>query len=390
MSQNNLWRPKRERHWLPWALLTLGVLLAAFGLVMLLQTREVLQYCAIAPQLDENGESIVSLVTSGRTIAKSMEDSLPVCAVSGSVTSASISTTANSEEAGITAIGEGWLEIYPRFLVQGRRVSETELANGERVAMLDEGLAFKLFGEELPEDAKVAIGAKNYRVVGTVRHAGSLMGVGEVKHLDCYIPLVAAAKDGIQPDVVMLSGLAANQSGAAQVFEESAQSDWLPGGSLIDTGKEAMRRTIVLRVILLIVGLYAVAWLFRQMTRLCAWWFSGFGDALKEKYMPALIPKLLGILLRALLGYGAIIALAWALMFFSVQPLYVFTEWVPDNIVEWSSLMKVFTNLTAAAARPVRVGSRELRVVEFWGGVVRWGTIFALLGMAMRRRKREE
>ena len=89
-------------------------------------------------------------------------------------------------------------------------------------------------------------------------------------------------------------------------------------------------------------------------------------------------------------GYGAIIALAWALMSFSVQPLYVFTEWVPDNIVEWSSLMKVFTNLTAAAARPVRVGSRELRVVEFWGGVVRWGTIFALLGMAMRRRKREE
>ena len=40
------------------------------------------------------------------------------------------------------------------------------------------------------------------------------------------------------------------------------------------------------------------------------------------------------------------------------------------------------------AARLVRVGSRELRVVEFWGGVLRWGTILVLLGAALRGKRR--
>ena len=77
-------------------------------------------------------------------------------------------------------------------------------------------------------------------------------------------------------------------------------------------------------------------------------------------------------------------------MVFSVQPLYVFPEWVPENIVEWSSIAKVFWNLTASAAEPVRVGTRELRVIEFGGGLLRWGTVLALLGMAMRGNRRQE
>ena len=109
-----------------------------------------------------------------------------------------------------------------------------------------------------------------------------------------------------------------------------------------------------------------------------------FREALREKYIAPLIPRLVGILLLSVLGYGALIGLTWLLMDFSVQPLYVFTEWVPENIVSWSSLTKVFWNLTGSAAGLARMGTRELRVIEFWGGLARWGSALVLTGAALR------
>ena len=61
---------------------------------------------------------------------------------------------------------------------------------------------------------------------------------------------------------------------------------------------------------------------------------------------------------------------------------------MPENIVAWSSITKVFWSLTEQAAKLVRVGTRELRVVEFWGGLARWGTVLFLLGAALRGKKK--
>ena len=163
------------------------------------------------------------------------------------------------------------------------------------------------------------------------------------------------------------------------------QNQWQDGGTLIDLSKEAMRRTILPRMIVLVVGLYVLVGLFRRMTALAGDWFGRFRSALSMSYFKSLIPRLLGIILLSVLGYAVLIGAAWALMAFSVQPLYVFTEWVPENIVEWSSIQKVFWNLTGDAAQLVKIGSRELRTVEFWGGILRWGMIALLLGAAMRR-----
>ena len=140
-------------------------------------------------------------------------------------------------------------------------------------------------------------------------------------------------------------------------------------------------------VLLLIVGLYVMVGLFKRMTALAGRWFEGFRQALKQSYIKALIPRLLGIIALTLLGYAALIGVTYLLMVFSAQPLYVFTEWVPENIVEWSSISKVFWSLTASAGRLVRIGTRELRVVQFWGGIMRWGMISLLLGFALRARK---
>ena len=382
---------KEKRRRLPWVLMALGAAMLLAALAMLLRTPNALQYCAVAPQPGEKGANYTKLAEDAVKLDGSMKDTLAWIAAGGTADSVNITAGENSAQAALYAIGEGWLEIYPRFIVQGRRMGESELASGAKVAMLDADTAFQMFGEELPEDAVVKLNDVEFRVVGTVRHAGSAFGgrgVGDSQRYDVYVPLMAAAAAEIQLDTVTLSALPEGSGGgAAQLFQEAAEGSWQPGGTLIDLKKEAMRRTILPRILLLIVGLYAMVGLFKRMTVLAMGWVEGFRAALKQSYMKALIPRLLGLIAMILLCYGALIGLTWGLMVFSSQPLYVFTEWVPENIVAWSSITKVFWNLTAEAGRLVRIGSRELRVVEFWGGLARWGTVLFLLGAALRGKK---
>lgn len=374
-----------QRRRLPWVLMTLGALMALFALVMLLTTPKLLQYTVMAPEPGEKGENLVALLEPAAKIGQELKDSLSWTALEGICNAATLTSDAASQEVNLIAMGEGWLEVYPRFLIRGRRIGESELQSGAKVIMLDDELAFKLFGTQLPEDAAVTLNGVKYGVVGTVRHGGSLLGgrgVGDVLPYDAYIPLRTAISNGAGIRALTLSAVPRGGSGASRLFMDSA-GQWLPEGQLIDLSKEAMRGMMLPRFLLLVVGLYALVGLFKRMTLRAEAWFDGYRQALKQSYFKALIPKLLGIVGLTLLGYGALIGLTYLLMLFSSQPLYVFTEWVPENIVEWSSISRVFWNLTSEAGRLVRIGTRELRIVQFWSGIERWGVILLLLGAAL-------
>ena len=376
---------EQRRRRLPWVLMALGALMALFALAMLLQTPKLLQYSVLAPEPGEKGEALLSLIEPAHKVGQDLKDSLSWAALGGVCGSASITSDTGSEEVNLIAMDEGWLEVYPRFLIKGRRIGESELQRGARVVMLDDALAFRLFGTDLPEDATVSLNGAKYQVVGTVRHGGSVFGgrgVGDTLPADAYLPLRAAIADSVGIQTLTLSAIPQGGAGATRLFLDAA-NQWSSGGQLIDLSKEAMRRTILPRVLLLIVGLYALVGLFGRMTGAAGRLFDGYRQALKQSYFTALIPKLLGVVALTLLGYAALVGLTYLLMVFSAQPLYVFTEWVPENIVEWTSISRVFWNLTADAGRLVRVGTRELRVVEFWGGLLRWGVILVLLGAAL-------
>lgn len=382
---------KQSKRRLPWVLMILGAVMALWALGMLLGTGSALQYCVAAPDPGEKGENYAKLNRAALSIGAELKDALAWTAAGGSAAEVNVAAGSATETASLYAMGEGWLEVYPRFIVQGRRIGESELQTGARVAMLDEGLAFKCFGETLPEDAKVKLGDVDFSVVGTVRHATGLRGgrgVADAQRYDVYVPLLSVHGAEIELETLALSALPQHDgAGAAQLFLEAAEGEWMSGGTFINLKKEAMRRTILPRVLLLIAGLYALVGLFRRMTMLAEGWVERFRQALKQSYLKPLIPRLLGLIAMILLGYAALIGLTWLLLVFSAQPLYVFTEWVPENIVEWSSLTKVFWSLTSSAARLTRIGTRELRTVEFWGGFVRWGSVLFLLGAALRKRK---
>ena len=363
----------------PLLLAMLGCALVLAALAVLAPVKDVLQYAIVAP---DSEDEVLRLVKAKKAADGALIDCTEVTAI-GAAQSTSVSAGSKSGTAAVYAVGEGWFEIYPVFLVQGRRITETELAHGDKVALLDEALAFSLFGAELPENAKVSIGGREYTVVGTIRHSRS---VGESEAHCAYIPLLA--DPGAEMDVLMVSAKPVPNSGARTMFETTMRGEWADGGSFYSLEKEAMRRTMLLRLALLVFGMAGIFALLRRMNRAASRGIAGYRRALSQAYFPQTIPKLLGLISGCLCGYAVLLTLVWLLAAYSIQPLYVFTEWVPENIVEWSSLKDVFWNLTGSAARLVKVGTREMRRIEFWGAMLRWGTISAMWGLLLMRKKK--
>ena len=122
---------KKEWRKGPLIMLLLGGILALTALAMLAPVKDVLQYAIAAP---DGEDEVLRLVKAKREADASLMDCTEVTAIGGAMESASVSADGKSGTAAVYAVGEGWFEIYPVFLVQGRRITETELARGDKVA----------------------------------------------------------------------------------------------------------------------------------------------------------------------------------------------------------------------------------------------------------------
>lgn len=372
---------KKKKGVAAWALLVVGAVMMLISLGNLLAARELLQY-AVVPR-GEMDAAVSQLLTVKREVADTLADCTSALAVGGVTEKASVSAGSVNQTCAVYAVGEGWFEADPVFLTAGRRLTETELKLGDKVAMVDEQLAFQLFGSELPEDAKATIDGVEYAVVGAYRHRRS---VGEAAQYSAYVPLLSANQNA--RDELLFIAVPVANTGARTMFESTMRANWEQDGCFISIGKEALRQRMIVRMLLLVFGLSVIFRLMRRMNGAAARSWTRFQERLRWNYFRTAAPSLMAFLGICLIGYGALLALLYALAAFSIQPLYTFTEWVPENVVEWSSLKTVFWSLAGDSAKLVRVGTRELRIVEFWGKILRWGTLGALYGALLLRIRR--
>lgn len=372
---------KKKKGVAAWALLAVGAVMMLISLGNLLAARELLQY-AVVPR-GEMDAAVSQLLTVKREVADTLADCTSALAVGGVTEKASVSAGSVNQTCAVYAVGEGWFEADPVFLTAGRRLTETELKLGDKVAMVDEQLAFQLFGSELPEDAKATIDGVEYAVVGAYRHRRS---VGEAAQYSAYVPLLSANQNA--RDELLFIAVPVANTGARTMFESTMRANWEQDGCFISIGKEALRQRMIVRMLLLVFGLSVIFRLMRRMNGAAARSWTRFQERLRWNYFKTAAPSLMAFLGICLIGYGALLALLYALAAFSIQPLYTFTEWVPENVVEWSSLKAVFWSLAGDSAKLVRVGTRELRIVEFWGRILRWGTLGALYGALLLRIRR--
>jgi len=374
---------KRKRSAAACLLIVLGAVLTAAGLWPTLRADDILQYVLIAP--GEEG-AIEQLLDKKDEALEEMADVLAASCVSayGSGAYVSAPDAGAGAQAALYAGGEGFFEVYPRYLLSGRLPSETELRTGASKAALDEELAFKLYPTVDPVGKTIDVNGVEMEIVGVVRHSRR---VGEEEEFGVYAPLGAVQEFGFE--TVSLSAIPLAGSGAHILFEDTVAGTWQGGGYFYRLEKEAMRAQLPALYTAVLFALVGLAALIRRVNALAASFGRKIRNRLEREYIGKIWPLaaagVLGlILLYALLG-GAI----WLVARQAVQPLYMFPEWVPENLVQWSSICDVFWNLATSAMQPVNAASLAVREMQFWAGVVRWGVLLVLSGALMRSLRRE-
>ena len=387
-------------------LLALGALLMAAGLCMLALQPSVLQYCIVAPTDEAAPEpsgqeaagqeaqtakqesgALKALYDAWQTrVGEDLSEVLSAASIAARDYGFALSGEGGSATATLTAVGENWFSVYPRYLVSGRLMTQQELKDGDRLIVLDEPLAFKLFPTADPIGRELTIGTERYEVIGVVRYRRS---VGEYEQYQAYIPYTSAAEDRLPMEIVEVCGAALPQSGASRAFEDAGEN-WQDGGTFIDTDKEAMRGGIVARALAIALGLYLILYLLRRLNRRAASFSANIRARLQTEYFRDMLPGLLPRFGLLALGYAALLAAAYGVLTLAIEPMYVFTEWIPDVLVELSSITERFWQLTSAAAAPIFIRTKEYAEIRFWSGLVRWGALSALTGalvMALSARR---
>ena len=178
--------------------------------------------------------------------------------------------------------------------------------------MVDEQLAFQLFGSELPEDAKATIDGVEYAVVGAYRHRRS---VGEAAQYSAYVPLLSANQNA--RDELLFIAVPVANTGARTMFESTMRANWEQDGSFISIGKEALRQRMIVRMLLLVFGLSVIFRLLRRMNGAAARSWTRFQERLRWNYFRSRRAiAYLAFLGICLIGYGALLALLYALAAF--------------------------------------------------------------------------
>lgn len=359
---------KKQIHFL----LPIGLVMIVFALIGLMSTPKLLQY-AFQPEV-----TLIDMQDSMDDVREELEDfTLTLHAVSNGV---SISTEGEQSMSDVIlySVDARYYECYPQSLTSGRLIAHADIADAQQVIVLDEKLAFQLFGDKDPLEQSVTIGDKSYTVVGLAAHSRR---IGEIGSYAAWIPL-SCADDDTSCDVAVVTAVTSGASDMGVLFE-SAVKTRMGAGSLYILSKENMRSTLALRLIALVIVVRLIALWIRLLIRLGKRMLDEVLTRLKESYMTALLGYAAVRALAMLALVSATLLACWGLMNLFIQPVLVFTEWIPEVIVSLSSIQGRFWELCAAAAQPVSYMTAEMAEIRFYAGFVRWGVMTALIGLVM-------
>ena len=384
---------KRRRSIPARLLILVGIALQLAAALALAKVDPVLEYAMPAPDVRrvESGQGdparietgLEALMQSRKDVEAQLGEAVSALSVSGLKSGEAVSAGGETATAALWAVDLRWLETCPRRIVQGRWMDSGEVTRGAKVAVLDEDLAFALFGSEGALGKEIEIGDARCAVIGTVRHR---RGPGEADRYAAYIPLAAAANAGMQLDIVTMHALSAVSSGLDQSFLEAVRSAWGPG-ELHSLRKERMGALLMTRLMLFAFGMALVFWLLRRFAGLVRRWRTQVAALRERSYVRTWLGPALLRVLGGLIGAALLLLAAYSLLCFAIEPVYTYTEWVPESLVSLSALRAVFWDRTAHAARLLAVRTPEAARIAFWGALDRTGAAALLLGLALGRRK---
>ncbi|NLG24137.1 MAG: ABC transporter permease [Clostridiales bacterium] len=371
------------------ALALAGALLMALAAVKLYALPNIVEYAVLAPQparaQADGGEekkenaALAALIERLAGEAAALSESVDRLDLSGEAGAVEVSAGGAAEKARLTAVGEFYFVLNFAPIADGRLFHPEELKRGAAAAVLSDALAFKLFGGLHVEGRRLTVGGAEYSVIGVVREGREAQRPG-IYHI--YLPIAQVAKGDIALSTLALSGRPLVGQGAIAAFREAGER-WQPGGNALSAERERTYALIPARACATLTGMALIAWLARRARARFAVAIAAFRADLRLRYARQAIWPLLGRSACALVAFAALIGGAVALMWFMLQPVRVFTEWVPTNLVDWDAVSGAFWRAREAASLPIEVRTPLAVRARFFGSVANLGALVALAGAAL-------
>lgn len=355
-----------------------GAALMLAGAYLLAGTPDLLEY--VLPVSAGDGEALLALYEQGGEQMEALAGTVESGAMAARAQSVPVSAESGSVTATVYAVSEGYFDVVHETLLAGRFVSESDVRRGTRALVLDSGAALSLFAGEEPIGREATVDGRTYEVVGVIRGGRR---IGETDAHVAYVPVTAAGHDALPAQTFACVARPLEPVASAIQMQDTLVA-WRDGGSFYSLAKLKLGAVMPLRWALLIAGAVLIFALLHRVNAFAWGRVCRYARRLRVRYARELLPGMLGSAALCLLLYGALAGALFALAAFSIRPLYVFTEWVPEVVVELSSLQSRFFALSGANAAAVRCVTRSVCCVELGRGLLRWGFFAALLGLVLR------
>ena len=273
-----------------------------------------------------------------------------------------------STEARLWLVTQGWENVRPAYLRAGRFFYDDELKRGDRVAVIDEQIALKIFHVTDATDLTIEWEGTKYRVVGVTRHTKK---VGDENDAGFYIPLASVYALNVQLDALLVDTVPLTDSGAETMFTDDMTA-WLAGGMVINLVQEKMSAWLSLRVLLFVLGIAAVIRLIGLMNEALKRFRTAWQRRIRSSYAIRLAPWAAWRILLLAAGYAGCTALGVMLFNFIIRPIYIFPEWIPSVLVEWDEISKTFWRVWQGESMLIRWQTPEYNRVRFFTFVIAW------------------
>ncbi len=260
------------------------------------------------------------------------------------IQNAAVSLDKASTSAELHAVSHDYFDSYHAKLIEGRYFYKAEEA---KVAIIDKQIALVVSGSESALGKEVSINQEKYKVIGVIDSAPQ-----ENFSKNAYIPFATAVKAKMKSNLLIYTC-------NPKYFDVTEFNTKFPQG-VWNLPKEKQRATLIVKFIVFLYGLIATTAVLRIFKKWLSENFQKLKLLLVEKY-PRQIPlQIIGHVAAFIAGFGIISAAYGFLMFFIVEALLQFPEWVPEILVDFDMIKKTYINNVHTASKLVTLRTPQV------------------------------
>lgn len=357
----------------------LGLCLVVLGCGLTMCVDDMFQYILPISAIETGSDDNLKLYYEANGRMQSLRESLPVYTIAGRGQNLTVrGEGGQSAETTLYAVGNGYFELYHEQLLRGRLISEADVNKGKNVVVLDDGAELVLFKGDSALGKTVYIGDIEMQVVGIIDGKRRLGEAGE--HL-VYVPITSSYKNGVKTDTMEITAMGVDNTSSPVIMENTLES-WSSSGSFYNLSKLKMGATLPVRWIIVFLGIKTLLVLVGRANRWVARQVEMFRNELQRCYFLQILGRAIWKIIVALIAYCILAMGMFGIIRIAVQPMYVFGEWIPESIVELTSIIDCIWNQIEANSVSIECASRLSVRLDIAEELINWGAIIVLLGFS--------